>query len=216
MARVTRPPDSLPVEQPAQDALVLVRETLAWYSAWLGGSADKLGAALAALSRVEQELARLRRLRDEEVDMPAALSSASAKWLVANEKEPDGVRWGRFPLGFVARLREERDAALEHSALAERVHLERGQRIDVLEDECQRLLGENQKLRDGLRRIANLDTRDDEEAVEIARSLLVPQTAPSKPRPLHEWLDDDDYAVMEMDADPDSEPHVTESEATDE
>lgn len=126
-----------------------------------------------ALARVEAELARLSRRRDEEVDIPEHLVSASAEWLVVNQKGPDDVRWGRFPLGMVQRWVERAAAAEAELARLEREGLndltETARKLDAAEAEVERLT-------EGLREIVStFETTDYCEALDlanIARALL--------------------------------------------
>ena len=48
--------------------------------------------------------------------VPAHLARAIEEWLAANEKQPDEVRWGSFPLGMVQRWIER--AEIAEAALA--------------------------------------------------------------------------------------------------
>lgn len=47
----------------------------------------------------------------ENANTPTHLAEHSSRWLKANEKQPDDVRWGRFPLGMVQRWIERAEQA---------------------------------------------------------------------------------------------------------
>ena len=56
--------------------------------------------------------------------VPGHLAAHVERWLVSNQKEPDEVRWGQFPLGMVQRWverAEEAEAKLATLAEAKRV-----------------------------------------------------------------------------------------------
>ena len=53
----------------------------------------------------------LQDLLNREAFLPAAMEVHVTDWLRSNEKAPNGVRWGRFPLGMVQRWIERAQQA---------------------------------------------------------------------------------------------------------
>lgn len=75
-----------------------VDDRVAWY-----GKASPGRERLAATLPAAREALERQTKPPSEGDLPEHLSKHVGEWLLVNEKNPEDVRWGRFPLGMVQR-----------------------------------------------------------------------------------------------------------------